>query len=206
MTELQTMAPASIILIDDHAIFRFGLSTALSSSMPETKIFEADSISSAMLCAENNMDLVLLDIKLPGLNGLEGITLLKRKFSEAPIVIMSSQDDSETMLLANSRGAAGFISKVEPIENALEKIHLILQGIHSGSAATQDSDIQSLLTPRQCEVLNLLHKGFSDKTIAHQLSLSESTVHLHVRNILGFFNSKSRAEAVFTARSQGLIS
>jgi DNA-binding NarL/FixJ family response regulator len=200
------MTSAKILLIDDHAIFRFGLITALNLSMPATKIYEADSISSAMLCAENNMDIVLLDIKLPGLNGLEGITLLKRKYSKTPILVISSQDDFETLQLASSRGAAGFISKIEPIENTLEKIKLTLRGLHSESAAdAQNPSIQSL-TPRQCEVLNLLHQGFSSKVIAHQLLLSESTVHLHVRNILSLFNARSRAEAVFIARSQGLLS
>lgn len=199
------MTPTNILLIDDHAIFRFGLSMALSTSIQEVKVFEADSISSAMLCAERRIDLVLLDIKLPGLSGMEGITLLKRQFLEAPIVMISSQDDSETIGLAITSGAVGFISKLEPVENVVNKIQLVLCGQHSESAtATQSSDIKRL-TPRQCEILNLLHQGFSNKIIAHQLSLSESTVNLHVRNLLEYFNAKSRGEVVFAARRQKIL-
>lgn len=199
------MTLTNILLIDDHAIFRFGLSMALSTSIQEVKVFEADSISSAMLCAEHRIDLVLLDIKLPGLSGMEGITLLKRQFLEAPIVMISSQDDSETIGLAITSGAVGFISKLEPVENVVNKIQLILCGQHSVSAtATQNSDIKRL-TPRQCEILNLLHQGFSNKIIAHQLSLSESTVNLHVRNLLEYFNAKSRGEVVFAARRQKIL-
>lgn len=200
------MTPANILLIDDHAIFRLGLSMALSSSIREAKVLEADSISSAMLCAEHRIDLVLLDIKLPGLSGMEGIALLKRQFLDAPIVMISSQDDSETIGLAITSGAVGFISKLEPVENVVNKIQFVLCGQHSELAtAAQSSDLKRL-TPRQCEVLNLLHQGLSNKIIAHQLSLSESTVHLHVRNLLEYFNAKSRAEAVFAARRQKILS
>jgi DNA-binding NarL/FixJ family response regulator len=199
------MKPATIIIIDDHAIFRFGLTTALRSRFPEAEILEADSISSEILCLENDPDLILLDIKLPGLNGLDGISLIKRKFSQTPILIISSQDDSETMQRAYSYGAVSFISKIEPMENTLENIHLALQGKFSGSNSAIQTPFLKSLTPRQCEVLNLLHQGSSNKAIAHRLSISESTACLHVRNLLELFKAKSRAEAVFIARDKGLL-
>ena len=205
MTSLQDLTRPIILLIDDHAIFRFGLSMALSTSIQEAKVFEADSISAAMLCTENHVDLVLLDIKLPGLSGMEGILLLKRQFLGAPILMISSQDDSETIRLAITSGAVGFISKLEPVENVVNKIQLVLCGQHSELASTSQSSLFKRLTPRQCEVLNLLHQGLQNKIIAHQLSLSESTVRLHVRNLLVFFNAKSRTEAVFTARRQKFL-
>lgn len=199
------MTPANILLIDDHAIFRFGLSMALNNCIKDAKVFEANSIGSAILCTANNLDLILLDIQLPGLSGLAGIAILKDKYLKTPIWIISSQDDSESIKLANACGAAGFISKIEPVENVVEKIQLILSGEHPEPTLASKSSALKRLTPRQCEVLNLLYQGLPDKVIAHQLSLSESTVHLHVRNLLAFFNAKSRTEVVFAAREQRIL-
>jgi DNA-binding NarL/FixJ family response regulator len=199
------MIPARILLIDDHAIFRFGLSMALCANRDGVEIVEAESISAAMRHSESRIDIVLLDIQLPGLNGIEGIALIKHAVPGVPILIMSSRDDLETVRLATARGADGFISKVEPVEKVVAMVHQVLDGQFAKPSIETDDPALRSLTPRQCEVLDLLHQGLSNKLIARQLSLSVHTVRGHVQAILEFFRVDSRAEAVFSARSQGLV-
>ena len=202
---MATMTSPSVLLIDDHAMFRAGLSMVINTAIPGTKIFEAGSLDQAISGTPDDIDVVLLDIKLNGLSGLEGIELLKRKWPLTPVLMLSSHDEPETVRLALARGAAGFVSKAETAERIVETIHLVLRGHFSGLPPETSSPTLRRLTPRQCEVLDLLHQGLSNKLIARQLSLSENTVRRHVQDILEFFQVESRAEAVFAARRQGLV-
>ncbi|HEY8095659.1 MAG TPA: response regulator transcription factor [Methylobacter sp.] len=199
------MIPTRILLIDDHAMFRTGLRLVLNSGMRDVEIIEACSLDAAMCSTADRVDVVLLDIKLPGLSGLEGIALLKRNWPQAPILMLSSQDEPEVRRLALARGAAGFISKAETADVIVDTLHRVLRGHFAELSPVATSAAQRCLTPRQCEVLNLLHQGLSNKLIARQLALSDNTVRRHVQDILEFFQVVSRTEAVFAARSQGLI-
>lgn len=199
------MKATRILLIDDHAMFRSGLGMVLNSGMSNIAIFEASSLQEGLSKAPEHIDIVLLDIKLNGLNGLEGIALLKRKWPQAPILMLSSQDEPETVRFALARGAAGFVSKAETAEKIVASIQQALRDSHSGTSPAPIGAPHRHLTPRQCEVLDLLHQGLSNKLIARQLSLSENTVRKHVQDILEFFGVASRAEAVFAARSQRLV-
>jgi DNA-binding NarL/FixJ family response regulator len=202
---MAAMTAPRILLIDDHAMFRAGLSLVISTAIPGTNIFEAGSLNDAISNTPDGVDVVLLDIKLNGLSGLEGITLLKRKWPLVPVLMLSSQAEPETVRLALARGAAGFVSKAETADKIVDAIHLVLRGHFSERSPPVSSTIQRRLTPRQCEVLDLLHQGLSNKLIARQLSLSDNTVRRHVQDILEFFEVVSRAEAVFAARRQGLV-
>jgi len=202
---MRAMKSAQILLIDDHAMFRTGLRMVLDADMPGTKIFEASSLDEAINGTPGHVDVVLLDIKLKGLNGLEGIALLKRKWPLVPILMLSSQDEPETVRLALTRGAAGFVSKAEAAGKIVDAINRALLGQFSEPSPETHGAAQQRLTPRQCEVLNLLHQGLSNKLIARQLSLSDNTVRRHVQDILEYFGVVNRAEAVFAARHQGLI-
>lgn len=202
---MAAMTAPRILLIDDHAMFRAGLSLVISTAIPGTKIFEAGSLDEAISSTPDDVDMVLLDIKLNGLSGLEGIALLKRKWPLVPVLMLSSQAEPETVRLALARGAAGFVSKAQTAEKIVEAIHLVLRGHFSELSPHASSTTQRRLTPRQCEVLDLLHQGLSNKLIARQLSLSDNTVRRHVQDILEFFEVVSRAEAVFAARRQGLV-
>lgn len=199
------MTAIHILLIDDHAMFRAGLGMLLTTGIPGTEICEAGSLDEAMSNTPNNVDVVLLDIKLNGLNGLECIALLRRKWPLVPILMLSSQDEPEIVRLALARGAAGFISKAETAEKIIATINLVLLGKFSGLSTVDHKATERHLTPRQCEVLNLLSQGLSNKLIARQLALSDNTVRRHVQDILEYFQISSRAEAVFAARRQGLI-
>lgn len=202
------MTATRILLIDDHAMFRTGMRMVFESGMPNAEFYEASSLAEAMASSQPDMNVILLDVILKGpsgQNGLEGIAPLKIKWPRVPVLVLTSQDDQETARLSLSMGAAGFVSKAETADKIIKIIQQILE--RPSSAATQAANymLQRRLTPRQAEVLNLLHKGLSNKLIAQQLALSDNTVRRHVQDILEFFEVVSRAEAVFAARSQGLV-
>lgn len=202
---MAAMQSPRILLIDDHAMFRAGLSLVISAAIPDAKLVEAGSLDEAMSNTSDGIDVVLLDIKLNGLSGLECIALLKRKWPLTPILMLSSHDEPETVRLALARGADGFVSKAETAEKIVGAIHLALLGHSPELSPGASSSTPRRLTPRQCEVLNLLHQGLSNKLIARQLSLSDNTVRRHVQDILEFFQVGSRSEAVFAARRLVLV-
>lgn len=198
------MNDCCILLIDDHAMFRTGLSMVVTMAMPQSVIFQASSVDEALSTAPDNIHIVLLDIKLNGRSGLEDIALVKRKWPQVPVLMLSSQDEPETARLALLRGAAAFVSKAETAEKIIEVIKQLLQGDGAQSAPATHSDDRRL-TVRQREVLELLHHGLSNKLIARELDLSENTVRRHVQGLLEYFKAVSRAEAVFAARRACLV-
>src|SRR5512139_2210105 len=162
------MFTTRILLSDDHAMFRAGLRMLLNASMPNAEVIEAGSLGEAMHGTPQMPDAVLLDIKLPGLNGVDGIALLRRKWPQVPVIMLSSQDEPATMHLALARGASGFISKADTADKIVVLLDHALRGeitaqetqeAHSGD----DSGAPPHLTTRQCEVLDLLCQGLSNK-------------------------------------------
>lgn len=202
---MRGMVPTRILLIDDHAMFRSGLRMLLDVSMRNTVLIEAGSLNEALQNAPGSIDVVLLDIKLPGLNGIEGIALLKRKWPQVPVLMLSAQDEMGTVRLALARGAIGFVSKAETAEKIVATINLILRGQAPVAQAQSDGVPPRHLTPRQCEVLELLCQGLSNKLIGQRLGLTENTVRGHVQAILGLLQVTSRSEATFAARRCGLV-
>lgn len=199
------MTVLCIALIDDHAIFRIGLSMVITSAIPGTQMFEAESVNSALSsAAPEHVDVVLLDIRLHGMSGLDGIALVKHKWPAASVLMLSSHDEPETVRLALARGATGFVSKAAAAGDIVEAIHKVFRDSFPGHPPVKGG-VQRRLTPRQCEVLELLHQGLSNKLIARQMSLSDNTVRRHVQDILEFFGVASRTEAVFAARCQILV-
>jgi DNA-binding NarL/FixJ family response regulator len=205
------MATLTLLLIDDHSLFRSGLRTMLSNSLPDIHIIESASLEEAMRVPNQELNLILLDIKLQGLNGLEGSALLKRKWPDAPIIVISADDSPQTMLLALDRGARHFISKGNSADEILRIISQVLHedgrdSIATGTATNVDTaNHKPLFTPRQYEVLDLLCKGLSNKMIGRQLALSENTVRCHVQVLLAELHASNRSEAAFTARRMGLV-
>lgn len=198
------MRATQILIIDDHDLYRSGLRAALVASMPHVEILEAGAIDEAIRKPAETVDAIILDVRLPGLNGTEGIALLQKKWPLAPVLVLSSQSDPETVNLALDRGAAGFVSKADAADKIVAAISRILRGQIVSQQSKCDAPLFRL-TPRQCEVLDLLCQGMPNKMIARRLALSENTVRVHVQAILGFLQVSSRAEAIFAARSRGLI-
>lgn len=210
---LASMLTSKILLIDDHSLFRTGLRTLICNGLQNVSVIEAASLEETMRVAPADIHLVLLDIKLQGLNGLEGIALLKRKWPQTPVLVLSADDAPDTAQLARERGAHRFISKGETAENILAEIRQVLstEGTVEISAQTQTQEktktnaAKPLLTPRQYEVLDLVCQGLSNKMIARRLDLSENTVRCHVQVVLTTLQVSNRSEAAFAARRRGLV-
>jgi DNA-binding NarL/FixJ family response regulator len=197
MGDIDTRA-MRILLIDDHALLRAGARAVLAQAFPRAEIGEANSVSEA-LRAGVAPSVIVLDVRLAGVSGIEGLAVLKKAWPDTPVVMLSSFPDADVIREAMARGAAAFVSKAEPSANLLAALRRAL-----GEGA-EDSAAETALTPRQIEVLNLLCQGLSNKAIAARLFVSELTVRGHVRSILAALDVSSRSEAAFVARLRGLI-
>lgn len=194
-----------VLLIDDHAMFRTGLGLVIGMGMPQVSLVQAASVDEALANALLAPQAVLLDIKLGGMSGLEGIAHIHKRWPHVPVLMLSSQDTPQTRQLALTRGAQAFVSKSETAETIME---LLRQALYDGMATPPRgarADGERHLTQRQREVLSLLHEGLPNKLIARRLLVSENTVRRHVQDILEFFQVDSRAEAVNAARHQALV-
>ena len=194
------------MIIDDHAMFRSGLRMVLASGIEGLKVKEAGSLEEAMRQDGCAPSVVLLDIQLQGLNGLEGLGMLRRKWPATPVVMLSSDATAKTVRQAMERGAAAFVSKADTADNIVSVVEPLLQGLPPAPALPRPmAGEPQRLTPRQCEVLDLLCQGLSNKAIGRRLDLSENTVRGHVQAMLAVLQVSSRSEAVFAARRQGLV-
>lgn len=205
------MLTPQILIVDDHALFRSGLRLVLSTDLTDAQIYEASSIYEAIHNDQLAPTIVLLDIELNGLNGLDGIALIQRTWPFSSIVMLSSDTSSSTSQTAMARGATAFVTKAETAKKILSIVHQIINQknhintLEKFSVPTSNSSLENQLTARQYEVLDLLCKGLSNKLIARELGCAENTVRGHVQAILLFFNVASRSEAVYAAKQQGVI-
>ena len=203
------MADPRLLLIDDHTLFRTGLRMVLANGLGTAEFFEASSLEESMGTDMPPPDLVLLDIQLKGLNGLDGMALVQRRWPGTPVLILSSDTSPATVRSALDRGAQAFASKADGADHILGVIRQLLRG-EAPSAPSQAQDAPSVagelrLTARQCEVLDLVSQGLSNKLIARRLGLSENTVRGYVQSLLVALNAASRSQAAFEARRRGLI-
>ena len=199
----------TIIIADDHPLFRGALKQALAGMAGNPDIVEAGDFEAARKAAEanQNADLLLLDLAMPGVSGLSGLISLRAEFQSLPVVIVSASDDPATIRRALDLGASGFISKSASIEDIREGIGAVLEGnIYTPGfyvrGPEQDSEIADLiarlrtLTPQQSRVLAMLAEGLLNKQIAYELGVSEATIKAHVSAILLKLNVDSRTQAV----------
>lgn len=200
------------MIADDHPLFRGAMKQALSGVGTEPEILEAGDFETAraIVAAVSDLDLILLDLAMPGVSGLTGLVTLRGLQAGVPVVIVSAHDDPETIRRALSLGASGFISKSSSMEEIRRAIDTVLGG---GICSPDDIDlgvegdpeisdlIQRLqtLTPQQSRVLSMIAEGLLNKQIAYELSVSEATVKAHVSAILQKLGVESRTQAVIAA-------
>ena len=204
---------ASVLIIEDHPMFREAVQSAVHLAMPAAVICEASAIKEVLekFSGNENFDLILLDLMLPGTSGFDGFFLVRSKFSKSPILIFSALSDAKIAAEAIRMGAAGFVPK-SASKMALSEA---VQEVYSGntyipkemqreirtllSEETQSKDIAlrvAELTPSQLRVLHFLKQGLLNKQIAHELGVGETTVKAHVSEILKKLNVVSRTQAV----------
>jgi DNA-binding NarL/FixJ family response regulator len=210
-----------LLIVDDHALVREGVRHVVQTLGPDTHVLEAGSAEEALRLIDANADieLVLLDVGLPGMNGFELLQTLRERGDAPRVVMLSASDDRHGVMSALNAGASGFIPKGLSRELMLQAIRLVLAGgIYvppqaiglpvigaqgSRAGATPDSVRHLGLTGRQTEVLGLLAQGKSNKAIASVLSISEATVKAHVTEVLRVLKVTNRAEAAIAARRLG---
>jgi DNA-binding NarL/FixJ family response regulator len=210
------MADHRFIIVDDHPLFRGALSQALRSAFGSAEVLEAGSLDqlTERLEAAGEIDLILLDLSMPGVHGVSGLLYLRAQHPEVPVVIVSASDDAATIRQCLDCGASGFIPKSQPVERIREAIGRIIDGeiwlppdvdltsAPQGESAKLVSRL-STLTPQQVRVLMMLGEGLLNKQIAFKLGVSEATIKAHVSAILQKLGVDSRTQAVIAINRIG---
>ena len=206
------MAAARILIVDDHPLFREALRHALTAGKADLEISEAGSLDAliAHLAKDDSCDLVMLDLRMPGVQGLSGLIYLRSQYPNIPVVIISASEEAGIVRKSLDLGASGFIPKSASTETIVEAVETILAGgIWSPAGADNEApaDVETTtiarrvatLTAQQIRVLMMLKEGLLNKQIAYQLSVSEATVKAHVSAILLKLGVASRTQAVIAA-------
>jgi DNA-binding NarL/FixJ family response regulator len=201
-----------LIIADDHPLFRGALREAVAGLFAHADIGEAGSFDDIALLLDRggDVDLILLDLSMPGVRGFSGLIYLRAQYPGVPIVVVSANDDPAVIRRCMELGTSGFIPKTLGIDGMRAAIKRVLDGGTSTPAGidleiTADADTADLmarltsLTPQQVRVLMMLSEGLLNKQIAHELSVSEATVKAHVSAILQKLGVESRTQAVIAA-------
>ena len=208
-----------ILIADDHPLFREAITNVIEKSFPGCETIETEDLDSALEITQesDDLDLILLDLNMPGMNGLNGLITLRNESPTIPVVIVSAEEDKQVVLQAITYGAVGFITKSSPREQMTEALNQILAGnvylpsdiIRSSQPESRRShrkddnqippELLSSLTRRQLLVLERMSKGESNKQIAYNLNIAETTVKAHVSAILRKLNVHNRIQAVLSA-------
>ena len=209
---------ATLLLVDDHTLFRTGLRLIVQDHPGVGRIAEAGSVAQACALQLAEARLILLDIQLPAMSGLEGMHLLRRACPLARIVLVSASVAPGAAHEARTRGADGFLPKSASADDILQAITLALAGqpcfpsyaSHASTPQLQPAGNEPpspapTLTPRQLEVLTLLCLGKPNKVIARDLGLSENTVRVHVAAIFAQLGVNSRSTALLAAQRWGML-
>jgi DNA-binding NarL/FixJ family response regulator len=207
-----------ILVADDHSLFRDGLVSLLEAAGHQIIGQAADGEAAVQQARRLQPDLVLLDVSMPGMGGLQALRLIKAERPEAQVVMLTVSDD-ETLFEALEAGAQGYLLKSLGAEEFLE----MLEGVARGEAALtrktaarlidglahgrrRPEDAPDRLTPRESALLTLVASGMSNKAIAREMSISENTVKYYMKSILQKLGVRNRTEAAAYALQAGLIS
>lgn len=211
-----------ILLIEDHALVREGMAQLVRQLEDDVEVLEAATADAGTAVLEQmpELDLVVLDLSLPGMDGLSWLKIARRRFPAVPVVVVSAHDDSETVRKVMRDGASGFVAKASPTDRLLDSLRRVLEGEivepskspvypmgidHPGEAparpgATRNRASDLGLSPRQTEVLQLLAKGKTNGEIGQLLGLTEGTVKIHVTAVFKALNVKNRTQALMAAK------
>ncbi len=200
------------LLLDDHPLFRQALRSITLRLDPEATVLECASYDEAQALLADDVDLVLLDLRLSGLDGMEILATLRAQHPALPIVVVSASEDPHEVMAVLRLGALGFVPKASSAEVMEHALRLVLAGdtylpshilLDPQAPAALPKDGVLDLTQRQKEVMRLMVLGESNKQIARRLNLAENTVKVHVTAILRELNVTSRAQAIVALFQRG---
>lgn len=212
---------ASVLIVDDAELFREALRAAFVQEGFDVVAVAADAMTGIDLSREHEPDLVMLDLLMPGMSGLEVVSTIIKVSPKSKVVLLTASESSEDLLAAVKAGASGYMTKDTKLPRLVAAMHDVLDGgaaispamggklfsalrnllRHHGALAGRSPE----LTGRELEILGMVGEGMTSKEIAEKLFISENTVRNHVRNILDKLGLKSRFEAAQWAYREGLL-
>jgi DNA-binding NarL/FixJ family response regulator len=213
--------PPIILIADDHPLFREALKLAITQTFAGARTLEADTVDSllATLSSHPEIDLLLLDLGMPGAHGFSGLVQVRAHYPSVPVVVISGREDQDIAQRTLTHGASAFIAKSASVPTIIDALKTILQGgVWSapdaavggvrGASVNPDEAAAARrvasLTPQQFRVLSMLCSGQSNKRIALQLQVSEATVKAHMTAILEKMGAENRTQAVLIAQRLAL--
>jgi two-component system, NarL family, response regulator len=199
-----------VIIVDDHSIVRMGLRALIDGEHDMTVVAEgANGEQAIQLYRDNKPDVMLIDQRLPGMDGIETLTKIREEYEDARGIIITTFETEEDINAALKAGVRGYIFKDALNNEIVEGIREVFKGNRYIPPAVAQRAVQSLnrpsLSPREITVLKLLASGMSNKEIARSLGISENTSRTHVENILLKLDVDDRTLAVTTALQRGII-
>lgn len=208
-----------ILVADDHPVVRDGLISMLGTQEDFEIVSEAANGEEVLeKAASFNPDVILMDLEMPGMDGVEALNLLREKYPEVKAIVFTAFDTDERIVSAIQAGAKGYLLKGAPREELFQAIRVVSQGgsllqplvaskliQHMSGQAEQTDKLFENLTDREMDVIKLLAQGKTNKEIASDLFVTERTVKFHVSSILGKLGAGNRTEAVSIAAQHGLV-
>jgi DNA-binding NarL/FixJ family response regulator len=211
--------PIRVLIVDDHAVFRHGLQLALDQVADIVVVGDRDDGASAIdACATLAPDVVLMDVRMPGMTGIEATRVIAERHTGTKVVMLTGSQSEEDLFSAIRAGASGYLLKEASTEDVAATVRAVANGyafvapamtanllaeFNALASRAEDGDGERRLTRRELEILALVSQGLSNKQIAARLVISQNTVKNHVRNILEKLRLRSRAEAAaFAVRAK----
>lgn len=200
----------SILTVEDHPIFREGLSAIIASQRDMRLVAEVGTATEALEAFRRHRpDVTLMDLRLPGADGVDALVAIRGEFPRARVVMLSTSDSDAEIRRALRSGAAGYLLKSTPKHELLGAIRTVHGGGRSVPADVAARLAEHLadddLTPRELDVLTLIREGYRNKQIADRLSISETTVSFHIKNLVEKLGANDRAHAVAIAIRRGFL-
>ena len=213
--------PIRVLIVDDHTLFRSGIKALLQRHEDFEVVGEAgDGLEGLKRAKSLQPDVVLLDLHMPGIGGREAVKLLSEEVPACNVLLLTVSEDAEDLIETIRAGARGYLLKNIETDFLLNAIRSaargesvvspqmtgkLMMGVRMGKEGAAPEDDREKLSPREKDIIALLAKGVSNKEMAHTLNVAESTIKIHVQNILKKLHLTSRVQAAVYAVEHGLV-